>query len=68
MCLAGRAASMGKHHDSTARRAKYAGHAKCAEKGAQRLRASIMILYIYMIDPYHTKNPLLTDTRKQYVS
>ena len=34
------------HHHSTARRAKYAGHAKCAEQGAraQRLRANIMIL------------------------
>ena len=32
------------HHHSTARRAKYAAHAKCAKQGAQRLRASIMIL------------------------
>ena len=32
------------HHHSTTRRAKYAGHAKCAEQGAQHLRANIMIL------------------------
>ena len=36
--------SIHRQHHSTARRAKYAAHAKFAEQGAQRLRASIMVL------------------------
>ena len=34
------------HHHSTARRAKYAGHAKCVEQGAQRLRANVNIMIL----------------------
>ena len=46
------------HHHSMARRAKYAGHAKCAEQGAQRLRASTMILWQGVLNTQGMRNVL----------